>query len=115
MDLQKDQYWEGIIRKFIKSKQTKAKFCRDNNIKTDQFYSQINKLHPELISKSKGRPGHSKSKITSFIPVKYDQPKGKIFNIHLQSGIKISFKLLPEHLPAFIKKLEGSNESNISL
>jgi hypothetical protein len=46
---------------------------------------------------------------------KYDPPKEKLFNIHLQSGIKISFELLPEQLPAFIKKLEGSHESDISL
>jgi len=115
MDLQQDQYWEVIIKQFIKSKQTKAQFCRDNKIKIDQFYCQLNRLHPELISKSKGRHGHSKSKITSFIPVKYDPPQEKIFNIHLQSGIKISFELLPEQLPAFIKKLEGSHESDISL
>ena len=116
MDLKEsDLLWEEIIQQFIKSKKTKVKFCRDNNIKVDQFYCRLKKLHPELIGKVKGGRSSVKNKITSFVPIKYEPPKEKIFHIHLQSGIKISFELLPELLPAFIQKLESGDESNISL
>ncbi len=114
MQLTQEQ-WKQLCEQFSKSQQTKAEFCRQNNINIYKFYSYLNKFYPHLIDHSKGRKKTKvrNKKITSFIPVKYEAPKEKLFKIELHSGLKISFELLPEQLPQFIKTLESSNESNL--